>query len=240
MILSSRYRASGSVLHTSQNSVIQYYAGLKPSPIILWICISLLLLYPLSLFLWVRGMVDLSENVPNRILMVLIGGFGLLNAMAIIRYYFRNLALADWFFVLFSCFYFYGLNDLDLQAYSRYARLIIWFYIVPFYLRQASGFKSNLNTVLVPILILIMIVSYMHLGYFHTSERLGLAGGATSTARFYLCIFSICLITLSNAQMLFVQRFLVILVMTGAVIFALLSGSRQAFVGFSHGTALPT
>lgn len=240
MILSSRYRAAGSVLHTSQNSVIQYYAGLKPSPIILWICISLLVLYPLSLFLSVRGIVDLSENILNRILMVLIGGFGLLNATAIIRYYFRNLALADWLFVFFSCFYFYGLNDLDLQAYSRYVRLIIWFYIVPFYLRQASRLvKSNLNTVLVPILILIMIASYMHIGYFHTSERLGLAGGFTGTARFYLCIFGICLITLSNAQMLFVQRLLVVLVMTGAAVFALLSGSRQAFVGLVLLMVLP-
>ena len=240
MSLSSKNQTARGVLQTGRHSVIQYYAGLKPSPIILWICTLLLVLYPFSLYLSVRGSVDLSENILNRILILLIGTFGLLNATGIVRYYFRNLVLADWLFLLFSCFYFYGINDVDMQTYSRYGRLVIWFYIVPFYLRRASRLvMPNFNTVLVCTLFLIITAGYMNIGYLHYSPRLNLGGGYTSTARFYLCIVGICSIALSNDHIFFVKRLFFILIMTAATVIALLSGSRQALVGLVLLMVLP-
>ncbi|RLB77283.1 MAG: hypothetical protein DRH24_16495 [Deltaproteobacteria bacterium] len=239
MILSSGYRAAGSVLRTSQNSVIQYYAGLKPSPIILWICISLFVIYPLSFFLALHGIVDLSNNILNRILTVLIGGFGLLNAFAIIRYYFRNITLVDLLFILFTFFYFYGLNDLNMQAYSRYGRCVIWFYVVPYYIRKSYHQVKYITNVLVPILAAIIFTSYISLNYVEHYGRLSLAGGYTATGRFYLSIFSICLIIFVNVKMPFIQRVFAVLAMIGSIVLAFLSGSRQILLGLIVILALP-
>lgn len=240
MILSPRYKTQDRVASTYKNTVFQYYAGLKPSIILTWICISVLTLYPISLIMYLRGLLDLNENILNRILILLLAGFALLRAKDLITYYLGNLVIADWLFFLFTCFYFYGLNELDLQAYSRYGRLALFFYVVPFYLRYGVRlFNSAFDTLLLSILALIIIASYMHIGYMHSGVRLDLAGGYTSTARFYLCVFWICLITVTKSKMLFIKRTIFLSMMAASLVLTLLSGSRQALLGIILLTGIP-
>lgn len=166
----------------------------------------------------------------NQAAFLFCGLFGILFFLRLILFYARYFRLLDFFLILFVFFYFMGRGEINLETVSNILRLIICFYVVPYFFSYYRSLRQDEKVFgLYVVCLFLLIVLSLFFGEFR-SNRFVSGAHANVTSQNFLALWIVLFLAygLTRDPVKTLVLLFVHVLVTGIIILTL---SRQAFLG---------